>query len=65
MTPVYCIERNHPTWVTELPSIECNGQRFIGLYACITFYECMTGIHDLHAKAIQFKQEQPNFRIYP
>ena len=62
--PQYCIERNHPAWVSSLPTIEtADGTRYIGLDACIQFFESETGIHDLLQKATEFKRINPEYRI--
>jgi hypothetical protein len=61
--PRYCIEQNHPTWVVT-PSIETeNGDRYIGLDACIRFFESTSGISNLAQKAAAFNQENPDYRI--
>ena len=45
----FCVERNHPEWVTELPSIKdlLTGERFVGLSECIRFYECAFDVGNL------------------
>ena len=64
LTPRYCIERNHPCWVSELPSIETsNGEKYIGLESCIAFYEENSGIINLLYKSKQFKELNPKYCI--
>lgn len=64
--PVACVERNHPDWATELPAIEiCEiGERFVGIKACVEFYEMHSGIPDLLAQALAFKRENARYRIH-
>lgn len=63
--PEYCIERNHPSWATDLPSIETiQGDRYIGLDECISFYETQTNQTDLLQRSSAFKQSNPNYRIH-
>jgi hypothetical protein len=63
--PRLCIERGHPAWVTELPSIETSGgQRYIGFDQCIQFYESLSGRSDLLADALAFKDKHRYFRIH-
>lgn len=63
--PKYCIERGHPAWVTELPSIETDGgQRYVGLDQCIQFYEHVSGRSDLLKDALAFKETKRDFRIH-
>ena len=63
--PVHCIERNYPTWVADLPSIEIvhGGHKFVGLDACCTFYENVSGVSNLLGKAMTFKLENAEYRI--
>jgi hypothetical protein len=65
--PKYCIERNYPLWVLECPSIHAltTDKKYIGLNACVLFYEEVSGITDLLQKSIQFKQLHPEYRIHP
>jgi hypothetical protein len=65
LVPNACIERNHPGWVTELPSIETSdGRRYVGYDACIEFFQETTQITDLQQKSALFKLENPSFRIH-
>ena len=47
MLPTRCVERNHPAWVRELPAIETRSERYVGLDACIAFYEECSGVGNL------------------
>ena len=60
--PFTCIERNHPDWVTELPSIETNSKKYIGLNQCISFYEEISNFKNLLSIALQFKNNNPDYR---
>jgi hypothetical protein len=64
--PQACIERNHPPWVASLPTIHdlTNQQVYVGLDACITFYERLSGIPDLLQKSRRFKERNPEYRIH-
>lgn len=65
MSPITVCERNHPHWVSALPSIEdCNGMRFVGLDACVTFWQTHCNESNLIAKASSFKQQHPHYRIH-
>lgn len=62
--PSACVERNHPAWVTRLPSIEtADGARYHGIDGCVAFFEGQTGIDGLLAKALDFKARNPSYRI--
>jgi hypothetical protein len=62
--PKYCIERNHPKWVAELPSIETsNGQKYIGINACIHFYTRVSNIENIMEKTETFIKKYPEYRI--
>lgn len=61
--PKCCVERN---WcVDPLPSIFDleNDKWYYGLEKVIHFYEKKTGIKDIHKLALNFKEENPNYRI--
>lgn len=67
--PTCCIERNHPSWVNELPSIETiskekEKERYVGLNECISFFEKITGIENLYEKSQIFKKLNPEYRIH-
>lgn len=65
VTPTCCIERNHPSWVTQLPSIETSvGDRYIGLEQCTLFYEAVSGKSNLLNEASVFKTNNPHYRIH-
>jgi hypothetical protein len=60
--PSLIVERNHPNWVTELPSIiASNGERFLGLSECVKFYGKHSGIDDLYSKSKAWKAVNENF----
>lgn len=62
--PKYCIEINHPSWVTSLPSIEeYNGKRHIGMNEVVKYYESKTGINDLFKKSEEFSKKFPLYTI--
>jgi hypothetical protein len=62
--PNACIERCHPQWATKLPSIETSdGTRYVGLNACIEFYESVADERDLLHKATVFKAAYSDYRI--
>ncbi len=63
--PLCCVERNHPPWVTALPAIEeGGGQQHVGLYACVQYYERISGISDLLIKATAWKTLHSTVRIH-
>jgi len=62
--PKACVERCHPEWAHSLPSIETSsGERYIGLDACVQFYESIAGLRDLLQKATAFKAANREYRI--
>jgi hypothetical protein len=64
LIPKNCIERNHPNWVSEFPSIETsNGDKYIGLESCIAFYEKHSGMTNLYNKSKEFKEFNPKYCI--
>lgn len=64
-TPLYCVERNHPKWVTELPSIETEkGDRYVGLSSCVKYYEDIYHLTNLWNLAHHFKKQHPDYRIH-
>ena len=65
--PSRCIERCHPAWVTQLPSIEddTTGERFVGLLECVHFYERLSDRSpNLLTHALAFRAEHPEYRIH-
>lgn len=61
-----CIERCHPAWVTQLPTIvdDVTGEVFEGLHECERFYERISGRGPgLLLEALAFKAEHPEYRI--
>ena len=65
LTPTFCIERNYPQNVTDLPSIYCNDNKrwYYGLDECVNFYENKSNIHNLLYKSEKFKEQNPEYRI--
>lgn len=47
--PSVIVEREHPGWVTSLPSIKDldDGKTYVGLDACVQFLEHKTGVRDI------------------
>lgn len=48
------VERDHPDWVTELPTVldlKCK-QKYIGLLQCLQYWQLATGQSDLADKLI-------------
>lgn len=60
--PTYIIERNYPSWVTDLPSIY-DGDYHIGMEACIQFFENKTHIENIKEKSAEFLLQNPKYRI--
>ena len=64
--PSWCIERNYPIWVKQLPAIETdNGQKYVGLQECIKFYENQYNMPNVVFKSHNFKVSCPDYRIHP
>ncbi len=65
LIPHRCIERNHPSEVTRLPSIYSyeDNQWYIGLDECLKFYEMKSKINNILWEANNFKEENPEYRI--
>lgn len=63
--PLICVEREHPSWVSDLPSIliPSTGERFIGLDECVQFYEQVSGVNGVLEEATEFKKKHPEYRI--
>jgi hypothetical protein len=59
--PSYCVERNHPSFCTQLPTINCeNGECYIGLARCLEFYRKLIGfetVAELNYQVNKFKKE--------
>ena len=55
LLPTCCIERNHPDWATDLPSIETEERRYVGLNECVEFFERQSGVDGVFALATDFK----------
>jgi hypothetical protein len=67
IAPVHCVECNHPSQVTELPTIFDHDTQewFVGLNRCIDYYKEATGNGDvLSSQVDKFKQEHPEYRIH-
>lgn len=64
LLPNVCIERNYPEWVSSLPSIDVGKERYIGLDACIQYFETISGVSDLLTKSQKFKEVNPEYRIH-
>jgi hypothetical protein len=61
--PESIIERNHPPFVTNLPTIVYNNHIYSGLPEVISFYEKISGIENLLEKATEFKNQNPKYTI--
>lgn len=63
--PKYCIERNYPEEILQLPTIYCiNDEKYYqGLDECIKYYMDKTNIKDLYLKSQLFMKNNPNYRI--
>lgn len=64
LQPNLIVERNYPSFVTQLPSIYYMNNLYSGLWQVIQFYESMTGISNLLTKANNFKANCPSYRIH-
>lgn len=66
--PASIIERNHPSFITELPTIihknkDGSLHTYSGLHQVICFYEEISGISNLLEKANEFKKNNPKYTI--
>ena len=61
--PNVIIERNYPSYVTELPTILYNRKLYIGIDICIKLYETYSGIDNILEKADEFKRLNPTYTI--
>lgn len=61
--PDTIIERNHPSFIKELPSIIYKDKLYSGLEEVITLYESYSNIENLLEKAIEFKEKNPKYTI--
>ncbi len=61
LLPKYIIERN--LGVAVLPTIIYDNNTYSGLLEVVKFYENTSGISDLLAKARDWKDKNPNYRI--
>ena len=61
--PSAIIERNYPSFVTELPTIIYNNTIYCGLSEVVALYEQISGIVDLLEKSKLFKKENPKYTI--
>ncbi len=62
LLPKKIIERNYPTSITELPSID-DGTLHIGLQSVINWYENQSNQSNLYSKALLWKSQNKDFRI--
>ena len=64
--PVSIFERNHPTNITELPTIYDIQikKMYSGISEVILFYETLSKIDNLDAKAKDWKKENPDYTIH-
>ena len=67
--PNICIERNHPKWVTDFPSIlTSSGERFIGLNECARFfverYNMVLNAKDLLKDVEIFMKSKPEYSVH-
>jgi hypothetical protein len=55
-----CIERNHPSWAPELPTILDVSTEvvYVGLERCIEFYEMISGVRGL-AQKCEYERPPP------
>lgn len=54
-----------PSFVTELPTIRSDdGTLHIGNDECVIFYERLSGLTDLLATALVFKEGNPVYRMH-
>ncbi len=60
--PSYIVERNYPTFCTDLPTIKSeNGDCYIGLFQCLGFYKEQSGLESitkLNYQVNKFKKEK-------
>jgi hypothetical protein len=63
MQPDTIIERKYPSYVTELPTIECDGVLYKGLDECVRFYETESQVQDLISLSHAFKIKNPRYTI--
>lgn len=63
LLPQSIIERNHPQFISQLPSIVHNNKLYSGLDEVVKFYEDYSGINNLLEKANKFKKQNPKYAI--
>lgn len=65
--PSICVERGWPEWATELPCILDldTSTKWVGLQACAVYFEQRYSLEPLTLleQALEFKQQNPDFRI--
>lgn len=61
--PNVIIEKNYPSYVTELPTILYDKKLYIGIDICVKLYETYSGIDNLLEKANEFKKLNPKYTI--
>lgn len=59
--PSMCIERAHPAWVTELPSIMDldDDSVHVGFEECVKYFEKVSGVGNLAAAAKSIESQMP------
>ena len=65
LLPAMMLERNHPDWVVETPSILCleSNVRFVGLDRCVDYYREAAGADEnLLREAQEWKETNPDHR---
>jgi hypothetical protein len=63
--PCQVVERNHPDWASQLPSVQDvgTGACHVGGAACSAYLEARFGVDDLASKAAAWKDAHPEYRI--
>lgn len=62
--PVCVLERNHPSWVVDLPSIsDLDGERYVGFDNCVVFFEKKYGISHLLQRTAEFRSMNPEYKL--
>lgn len=61
--PNHIIERNHPTYIKELPTLSVEHRYYIGIENIIKYYENKYKINNLLDKSIKFNEENPDYKI--
>ena len=63
VTPIMLYWNQFPDWATNsTPAIETiNGKRYVGLKACLEYYEERYHVVNLMDKAVRFSERSPDF----